>query len=194
LPTTNFTEQIVKENGLDKLGFSGWCFRPGMLFDSHRKWWGDEGMRITPHEGCDICLYRNGRGEVLRLDEKGKIPAMYDGTVMAMIHDFLGKSIYMEHAFSDDSHNRFCTFYGHLDPNAGLQVGSVVEEGEIIATLAGSAKSKAGIFPHLHISAAWVPETIPLDQLDWGIIGERKALTLVDPLLLIGGQADWGGC
>lgn len=59
-------------------------------------WWGDCGERDNPHEGLDLCLYRNMEDDILRLDEKTNIPAMSDGVVVKIINDFLGRSVILE--------------------------------------------------------------------------------------------------
>src|SRR3989339_1498275 len=97
LTDKRFTESLVRENALDECGFKGWVFYPGMLFNAKDKWWGDQGKRDKPHEGLDLCLYRDQQDRVFRLDEKTKIPALYDGLVVRIFDDFIGKSVMMEH-------------------------------------------------------------------------------------------------
>jgi murein DD-endopeptidase MepM/ murein hydrolase activator NlpD len=185
LGKTRFTEVIIRENALDERGFEEWIFFPGMLFNALDKWWADQGKRKKPHEGLDLCLYRDRRNRVHRLDEKTKIPAMYDGVVVRIVNDFLGKSVIIEHALSDSDNGKFCTIYGHTNPHAGLRVGRIVKQGDIIATLADSGKSKANILPHLHISLGWKSGFISYDEFDWETMGVTDTLTLLDPLYFI---------
>ena len=185
LTNTRFTEFLIRENGLDKSGFEGWIFCPGMLFNAIDKWWGDQGKRDKPHEGLDLCLYRDRGDMILRLGEKIKIPVIYDGVVVGIISDFLGKSVIIEHLLPNCDNRRFCTIYGHTIPDRGLHIGKIVKQGDIIATLADSSKSKADIFPHLHISLGWTSKAISYDRLDWGKIGAQNTLTLLDPLQVI---------
>ena len=117
---------------MDEHGFKEWIFSPGMLFNASDKWWGDQGKRDKPHEGLDLCLYKDRRGRMRRLDEKTKIPVIYDGIVVGIVNDFLGKSVIIEHGLTDSDNNRFCTIYGHLNPHKGLHVGRIVKEGDII--------------------------------------------------------------
>ena len=63
-----------------------------------------------------------------RLDEKTNIPVIYDGVVVGIVNDFLGKSVIIEHDLADSDTNRFCTIYGHLNPHKGLHVGRVVNK------------------------------------------------------------------
>jgi len=187
LRNTRFTEFLIRKNALHENGFNGWVFCPGMLFNSTDKWWGDQGKRDTPHEGLDLCLYKDREDTIYRLDEKAKVPVIYDGMVVGIVDDFLGKSVIIEHLFSDNNNNKLCTIYGHTIPEDNLHVGKIVKAGEVIATLANSIMSKTNIFPHLHISLGWTSKEISYDRLDWGNIGAPNTVTFLDPLQVI----DW---
>jgi hypothetical protein len=185
LSKTRFTEFLIQKNGWDMSAFGGWVFCPGMLFDSLDTWWGNRRMRDRPHEGLDLCLYRDREDRILHLDEKTKIPVMYDGVVVRVMSDFLGKSVIVEHKLQDNDKSKFCTIYGHIIPHSSLSLGKVVKEGEIIANLADANKSKTLILPHLHISLAWPSNVISYNKLTWDEIGARTSLTLVDPLHIL---------
>jgi murein DD-endopeptidase MepM/ murein hydrolase activator NlpD len=185
LRNTRFTEFLIRKNDLDQGGFNGWVFCPGMLFNSTDKWWGNQGKRDKPHEGLDLCLYKDREDTILRLGEKAKIPVIYDGTIVAIVDDFIGKSVIIEHLFSDYDNNRLCTIYGHTIPEDTLYVGKIVKQGDVIATLADSSTSKIDIFPHLHISVGWTSKEISYDSLDWENIGDPNTVTLLDPLRVI---------
>ncbi|MFO7970928.1 MAG: M23 family metallopeptidase [Desulfobacterales bacterium] len=185
LRNSRFTEFLIRKNALDQGGFNGWVFCPGMLFNSTDKWWGDQGKRDKPHEGLDLCLYKDREDTILRLGEKAKVPAIYDGTVVGIVDDFLGKSVIIEHLISDCDNNRLCSIYGHTLPADTLYVGKIVKQGDVIATLADSSMSKTGIIPHLHISLGWISNEISYDRLDWENIGDPDMLTLLDPLRVI---------
>ena len=187
LKNTRFTEFLIRKNALDKGGFKGWVFCPGMLFNSTDKWWGDQGKRDKPHEGLDLCLYKDREDTILRLGEKAKVPAIYDGIVVRIVEDFLGKSVVIEHLLSDFDNNRLCTIYGHTIPEDDLHVGKIVKKGDVVVTLADSSRSKTNIFPHLHISLGWTSKGISYDRMDWESIGAPNTLTLLDPLQVI----DW---
>jgi len=187
LKRTRFTEFLIHQNTLEDGDFKEWVFCPGMLFNSTDKWWGDQGKRDKPHEGLDVCLYKDRKDTILCLGEKAKVPVIYDGKIVGIIDDFLGKSIIIEHLFSDIENNRLCTIYGHTIPKDHLHVGKIVKKGDVIATLAGSKRFKTNIFPHLHISLGWTSKAISYDRLDWENIGAPNTLTLLDPLQVI----DW---
>jgi murein DD-endopeptidase MepM/ murein hydrolase activator NlpD len=187
LNNTRFTEFLIRKNALDPEGFNGWVFCPGMLFNSTDKWWGDQGKRNAPHEGLDLCFYQDREDTILRLGEHTKVPVIYDGMVVRIMDDFLGKSVIIEHLFSVGHNNRLCTIYGHTIPEDNLHAGNIVKAGDVIATLADPSTSKTNIFPHLHISLGWTAKEISYDGLDWGNIGAPNTLTLLDPLQVI----DW---
>jgi hypothetical protein len=187
LRNTRFAEILIQKNALEKGGFKGWVFCPGMLFNSTDKWWGDQGKRDALHEGLDLCLYKDREDTILRLGEQTKVPVLYDGRVVGIIDDFLGESVIIEHLISDGHYNRLCTIYGHTIPGDTLYVGKIVKQGDVIATLADSSTFKIKIVPHLHISLGWTSKEISYDRLDWESIGAPNTLTLLDPLQFI----DW---
>jgi murein DD-endopeptidase MepM/ murein hydrolase activator NlpD len=179
-PKTTFTDVFVRENNLDKQGFAAWVLYPGMEFGAQETWWGDRGKRARPHEGIDLCFYRGVTDNISHIDERAKIPAMYDGVVLKTIDDFIGKTIIMKHSFLDMGEGTFLTLYGHTNPEQGLEAGQSVKSGEVIATLAAAGGPRAPL-PHLHLTLAWSPEPIPYDMLDWTTIGNPDIVRLVDP-------------
>jgi murein DD-endopeptidase MepM/ murein hydrolase activator NlpD len=184
-PKSSFTEVLIRENILDKQGFSAWFFYPGMGFGAQDAWWGAKSKRTRPHEGIDLCFYRGTADNIFHIDERTKIPAMYDGIVVKIIDDFIGKTIIMKHLFPEIGEGTFLTLYGHTNPKKGLAAGQIVNAGEIIATVATPCRSK-GLIPHLHLTLAWSPDPIPPDTLDWTTIGNSDLVRLIDPLHVIG--------
>jgi hypothetical protein len=178
---TRFTQFLIRENALDKDGFRGWVFYPGMLFQATEKWWGDRTKRKTPHEGLDFCLYRNVQNQLASLDVGTKIPAMYGGTVTKIIDDFLGKSVIVEHR-RPAWDGAFLTIYGHTAPVEGLCLGRPIGEGEVVATIAMPKDPRTGVVPHLHLSLALASETVLYEDLDWERISNLATLTMFDPL------------
>ena len=183
---SNFATSIVKQNNLVLPGFQRWAFYPGMLFDAEYAWWGDGKKRARPHEGLDMCLYEDRQGTQHALSSSVRIPAIYEGLVVKVDDDFLGKSIYVKHGLFDSSGNVLFTAYGHTAPARGIRPGLEVAEGQVMATVAGDAGKKGAPPPHLHISAVWVPESLGWDDLDWATISAREAVRPVDPLGLLG--------
>ena len=187
LKKSRFTEMLIEENALDQSGFESWIFCDGMLFNSPDKWWGDRGLRDYPHEGIDLCLYRDRSGKICRLDKKTRLPAMRDGVIKAMFKDYLGQAILIEHGEFDSDTGRFISFYAHTNPHANIEAGMIVKEGDIIATLADTSHSKANIISHLHFSLGRPAKSFSYDRFVWNIIREPQKIILVDPLPVI----DW---
>jgi len=183
LKKSRFTELILRLNAMDQQRFREWIFCPGMLFNAKDKWWGDRGRRNKPHEGLDLCLYRSERGKILRLDGKTAIPAVYEGSVVKVFDDFLGKSIIMEHRFPNG--DPFCSIYGHIKPHRDILAGSGVKEGDIVATMDGPGISKTGIIPHVHLSIGLLSRETSVAGLDWDRIADPDVLTLLDPLAVL---------
>jgi hypothetical protein len=185
LNKSRFTEFLVRENGLDEAGFQEWIFYPGMLFNAMDKWWGNQGKRERPHEGLDLYLYKDRKDKILHLDEKTRIPALYDGVVVRVMDDFIGKSVMVEHRLPDSGHPRFCTIYGHTNISGDLHAGSIVKAGGILAFLARPNKTQSHIPPHLHISVGWILNKFSYENLDWKTITTSNMLKWVDPLQVI---------
>jgi len=182
LKKTRFTEFFTRMNSLDVLGFQDWVFCPGMLFNSRETWWGGRGRRDKPHEGLDLCLYRDREDRIHPLDEKTKIPVMYKGIVVRVLDDFLGMSVIVEHAVPGVDRGIFFTIYWHLSLKGNLQTGNIMNEGEIIGILADTSTSKANILPHLHITLGLASKKISYEVLTWKSIGAGNELKLLDPL------------
>lgn len=178
---------LIDENDWDHNGFDNWIFCPGMLFNSPEKWWGDHGRRDYPHEGVDLCLYRDRSKRILRLDEKSRIPVMNDGVVKAIFTDYLGKAVIIEHETLESENERFLSVYAHTKPRADVKIGVMVKKGDIIANIAGTSRSKANIIPHLHFSLGLPSPSLSYDTFVWNIMRDPDMVTLLDPLEVI----DW---
>jgi hypothetical protein len=63
----------------------------------------------------------------------------------------------------------------------------MVEEGDIIATLADTSHSKAQIIPHLHLSLGSPAKSFSFDGFVWNTIRKPEEIILLDPLSVI----DW---
>jgi hypothetical protein len=182
LPETRFTEHLIRENRLDThspgtRGFARWAFVPGMTFGSAVKWWNDPSQRDRPHEGIDLCLYQDRQGELNRLCEQARLPAMYGGTVVQLCDDFMGRSVMIECDLPGQG--KLYAMYGHTVPRPDLAVGQAVCEGEVVAYLAPLPPRRTGILPHLHISLGWALGAVTHEKLDWETVPD--VLTLLDP-------------
>ena len=187
LSKSRFTEMLMKENAPDLNDFDRWIFCEGMLFSSPDKWWGDRGRRDFPHEGIDLCLYRDRSGQIRSLDPKIRVPVMYAGTVMAMFKDYLGTAVIIEHQVPANDTGRTLSFYAHTNPDPDIGVGRMVKEGDIMGSLADTRHSKARIRPHLHFTIGLPTQSFSYDGLVWNTIRRPEMMTLLDPLPVI----DW---
>jgi murein DD-endopeptidase MepM/ murein hydrolase activator NlpD len=185
LTSSCFTESLINKNALKGNKFKEWIFSPGMLFGSIEKWW-DAGKRDKPHEGLDLCFYADLEQKILHFTEDLKIPAIFNGVVAGIIEDFLGKSIIIKHNISAGSGRPFFSIYGHVIPERSINEGTMIRQGDVIALLAGTGKSKAKIFPHLHVSLGFIIEGIPFRKLNWDTVGDPKIFSLLDPMQIIG--------
>lgn len=185
LKPTEFSDTMVKCNGLDRLGFEQWLFFPGMLFNALEIWWGDGGDRNRPHEGLDLCFFRDSSGNVRSIGPGTQIPVMYQGEVVAVHSDILGQSVYVYHASLSGEGAHLYTIYGHTRTGKHVRPGKVLDQGDVFATIADTARKRVRAPAHLHISIARVAESIPPESLDWNIVSDPDLAVLLDPLEVI---------
>ena len=181
----SFHKRLASLNNLDNIGFKEWVFHPAMLFGSHYKWWGDLGKRQHPHEGLDLCLYRTKQGHINYLTKETKIPVIFEGQVMKVSHDFLGKSVFVGHDAYASNGSQLYTIYSHIKPGNHIRPGERLSEGDIIGVIADTRNSGAGIPHHLHISVAWISNSVHLPELGWQALNDANNVVLLDPLAVI---------
>lgn len=181
IPESTFKSFFIKHNNFHTHGFKEWIFYPGMLFQETEAWWTDNSSRPTPHEGIDLCFYRDNTGQVRRINNGTKIPVMYTGDIVHIHDDFLGKSIYVKHSINDKSRNALHTIYGHTTPWNLHDTGMRIREGDIIAEVAAISESSK-VLPHIHITMAWIPESLPCKKLNWETIWTSQLINLCNPL------------
>jgi len=179
---TRYTEMLIEANGLIAPDFKCWAFCPGMLFNSPDKWWGDFGLRDYPHEGLDLCLYQSAAGEIVQLGAGTRIPVMHAGVVRALFTDFLGQAVIIEHETGLDQDGSFMSVYAHTRPRAHIVPGLAVVKGDIIATIADTSKSKAKIWPHLHLSFGRPSPDLVYNPFVWNCMRDPDQVALIDPL------------
>jgi len=187
LSKTCFTARLIEANGFDPDDFKRWVFCPGMLFDAPDKWWGDYGRRDFPHEGLDFCLYRDGADNLRRLDERTRIPVMHDGRVRALFNDYLGQAVVIEHDSIPAIPEKLISIYAHTKPQDGILPGVNVREGDIIASIADTGRSKTNILPHLHFSFGRPSPDIVYEPFVWNQMRDTGLVTLNNPQSLV----DW---
>jgi hypothetical protein len=167
--------------------FRQWVFTRGMLFMAPVKWWGEQSERAHLHEGVDFRFYQNAEGQVCSLYPETSVPAIFHGSIVAIIPDYIGKSIIVEHPRCGDGDSpTLLSIYGHVTPLPVLSVGRPVEGGEVIATIVSFEPSKKGAQPHLHLSLVSVAGNVDYDSLDWPTIVTSDSLSFLDPLAMAG--------
>lgn len=181
----SFHERLLFFNNLDSLGFKEWIFHPAMLFGSPDKWWGDFGKRQRPHEGLDLYLYRTKEGNIHYLNGETKIPVIFEGKVVKVSDDFLGESVFIGHDACDSNGNRLYTIYGHIKPGNYIRSRKRLSEGDVVGVIADTGNSGMAIPHHLHVSVAWIPDTIPVSEMGWQTINDSAGVMLQDPLSVI---------
>jgi murein DD-endopeptidase MepM/ murein hydrolase activator NlpD len=185
LPKSRFTEMLIQANALHRSGFDCWLFCRGMLFKSADKWWGDYGRREDPHEGIDLCLYRDRAGVTRSLGADTRIPVMQDGMVKAVIKDYLGHAVIIEHECPRSDTGKLTAFYAHTNPRPAITAGTAVKAGDIIATLAGTGNSKSKIRPHLHLSFGLPCGSFSYEEFAWSRFRDPAILVLLDPMAVL---------
>jgi hypothetical protein len=165
--------------------FEEWVLHPGMLFGSYYKWWGNPKKRTKPHEGVDLCYYRTSKGEIRHLDERTKVPVIFKGQIVKVIEDFLGSSIFFRHSNFESKGSQLHTIYGHIKLCDRMKSGEILSEGNIIGTIADARERGKSIPSHLHISMAWIPNTLNSEDLSWRIFNTLDNVVLLDPLSII---------
>jgi murein DD-endopeptidase MepM/ murein hydrolase activator NlpD len=187
LVKTRFTARLIEANGFDPDDFTRWVFCPGMLFGAPDKWWGDYGQRDFPHEGLDFCLYRDAAANLCRLDASTQIPVMHDGCVRALFNDYLGQALVIEHERIPALPGKAISIYAHTKPRDGILPGVKVREGDIIASIAGTGRSKTNILPHLHLSFGQPSLDIVYEPFVWNQMRDPRRVSLKNPQSLV----DW---
>jgi hypothetical protein len=183
---SGFTDFFIRENELDGFeGFKEWLLCPEMLIDASEKWWGDFNVRDVRHQGLDLCCYRTLNDQIIYLNGHTKIPAMYDGVLVGVINDFLGKSLILKHSIPGIESEDFLTVYGHTNPVQSIHIGKAYKEGETIARVANLYGSKSSIRPHLHLSIGQLSKPFPYARLDWEVMSDPDTMALIDPLQVI---------
>jgi hypothetical protein len=180
---SSFKEHFLKLNHLQE-HFSDWLFRPGMLFRAREKWWSG-GIRPRPHEGLDLCGYRDQKGNECLFAKDTLVPVIYRGKVVKTEDDFIGQSVFVAHDDCAGAEKTLYTIYGHIRPSNEIRQGSTLNEGEIIGAIAEPAKGNPVIPAHLHISVALIAKSVRPESLSWKLIGETEEVLLRDPLKII---------
>ena len=176
-----YLADLAAANNLADL--TDWLFFPGMLAESHSKWWGDFKTRPTAHEGIDICFYRTRNGQIRHLHAGATVPAWSDGTVLNICDDLLGQSLVVAPGEkSSTSATRVLEVFSHLVPLESITPGARVHSGQVIAGIAEPRAKKSILLPHLHLSCIEVPSHFPIEALDWSLFPFRENINVINPV------------
>ncbi|MDH4320420.1 MAG: M23 family metallopeptidase [Desulfobulbaceae bacterium] len=179
-----FDEMLAAANGLPAKGFVRWVFADGMAFGAECQWWGGRARRAAPHEGVDFCWYETAAGGLGELAAGSLVPAAMDGVVIHSHADFLGRSLWLRHAAVGAEGRFLYSVYGHLAPDCFVAPGEEVSAGAIIGVVAQPVRAGKTIAPHLHLTVAWVANTVASADLDWSLARNTELMELLDPLSL----------
>lgn len=177
---SGFTARLARESGLSILR---WVLEPGMGFGDHGVWWGERRRRERPHNGLDLRLYESAGGGTAALGKATAIPPLYAGRIVSRFPDFLGETLVVAHDVREGG-ARLTTWYGHVVPAPCAVPGARVGAGEVLATLADAGGGR--VPPHLHLTAAFLPESLPSPRLRWRLLDEDPEARLLDPEPLLG--------
>jgi len=182
IPRSDFISRMVDVNHLKAIGFDRLIFFPGMLFNSMEKWWGGSGFRAASHEGLDLCFFAGDDSKKFRLDETVQIPVLYDGTVVHLMDDFLGKTVVTLHDVGVAPYGPLLSLYGHVQPHDHLNVGDRIRQGEVFASIADPGGRSMFLPPHLHLSLAKAQMFPQVSQLSWEMLNHADRSVFIDPM------------
>jgi hypothetical protein len=148
-------------------GFESWNFHRGMFFGDHTEWWGDQNRRRTLHEGIDFAEGFQADLTMRSIPEGTPVRALADGEIVAIIDDFLNKTVVVRHPkIKNRAGDLLFTFYSHIHP-AGRTLGPV-DQGHSLGYVEKSGN--VGAPAHLHLTGAWIPESIHPNEITMDLI------------------------
>jgi hypothetical protein len=110
---------------------------------------------------------------------------LFKGQVVKVDDDFLGESVFISHGTYDSNGSQLHTVYGHIKHGIHIHPGENLSEGDIIGVIADARKSGGVIPSHLHVSIAWIPNTVHPQELGWQMMSDPTRTVLLDPLCII---------
>jgi hypothetical protein len=161
-----------------------WLFYPGMLAESHCKWWGNFKRRHAAHEGIDICFYRARDGRIHHLEAGAAVPAWSDATILNICDDFLGRTLVVEPEKNQSGATRVLEIFSHLETGSTLTPGTRVKAGRIIARTSDTRAKRSSLLPHLHLSCIEVAPHIPVQDLNWSLFPLRERASIINPVFM----------
>lgn len=180
----NFHKHFLGLNNLSPSDCMAWIIRPGMEFGANAAWWGVRKPRKSPHEGVDLCMFRDSAGAIHRMGSCYLIPSACDGVIASVIADFIGMSVFVKTGLRRGDGKALYLLYGHVQPAAGIEAGCAITGGDPVGSVSDTALKVNGPSPHLHVSTAFIREDFPMEMFNWHGLVEGEA-EFLDPLDLI---------
>jgi hypothetical protein len=143
-------------------GFERWVFRSGMLFSDHTEWWATRDRRRTAHEGIDFAEGLTAAGRIISIPEGTPVRAISDGEIVALLDDFLGKTVVVRHpTLIHETGDIFYTLYSHIQP-ASESLG-MISKGTVLGRVGKATNTRTPA--HLHLTGAWIPRSIRSSEI-----------------------------
>lgn len=164
----------------------------GMEFNSRMKWWPDDGVRPTMHEGVDICYVLSGDYSVHQLPLSTRLPVIVSGEVVAICDDFLGRTVFV--TVRREASKQLVTAYAHIIPREEIVIGKKLLAGDIIGAMADTTGRKNRMPSHLHLTFLEVSIDIVPAKFTWDLLCQRNEATLLDPMtFLVSNESELAG-
>ena len=112
---------------------------------------------------------------------------MHDGVVRSVFADYLGQAVVIEHEKTQTEIGTLISIYAHTRPLNHIKPGVFAKQGDIIATIADTSRSKAKILPHLHVTLGHPSRDLVYETFAWNDMRDPGLVALLDPL----GVIDW---
>jgi len=184
---TDFIEDLIRANRLDRFGFRRLLFFPGMLFDRNETWWAGGGLRSFSHEGLDLCFFESDDLRTFRFDDTVRIPSAFSGRVVHIMNDFLGRTVVVQHFPDSVNVPPVYVFYAHTRPDKELAIGDPLTPGECFACIAPVIIKKIPLPSHLHLTIGRADRLPPVQTLSWPRLNRVDRDCFIDPLPVL----DW---
>lgn len=132
-----------------------------------------------------ILLFKGTNNQIQQLNTDTLIPSAANGKIINICEDFIGKSIIVRHNISFKQKLDLTFVYAHILPDTSIEIGTNLNKGDIIASIAKTDKRKTTLPPHLHFSVIETPKETPLEHLNWKFFSDKKSrINLINPLFI----------
>jgi murein DD-endopeptidase MepM/ murein hydrolase activator NlpD len=129
----------------------------------------------------------DGSERVRRLNQQTRIPVMHAGVVRSVFADYLGHALVIQHKQPQPDIGTLVSIYAHTRPLDHIKPGVFVQQGDIIATIADTSRSKAKILPHLHLTLGHPSPDLVYEKFVWNDMRDPDLVALLNPQ----GVIDW---